>query len=85
MPLSHFGALRCPPLAARRLAVFPLCSPAPCAVPPLTTRRLALSPSRTPRGAAPSLSADVQLLVPTSAGCHAHHSRHGHVVKGGAP
>eukprot|EP00965_Chrysotila_dentata_P190691 6174040-Pleurochrysis_carterae.AAC.2 len=54
LPISQFGAiLRRSPLAARRLALFPSCSPAPCAVPllqpgalrcpPLAARRLELS------------------------------------------
>eukprot|EP00965_Chrysotila_dentata_P015889 525679-Pleurochrysis_carterae.AAC.1 len=50
MPLSQPGALRCPPLAARRLALSVSRSPAPCAVPTLTTRRRV-----------PSLTADVRL------------------------
>eukprot|EP00965_Chrysotila_dentata_P229857 6197450-Pleurochrysis_carterae.AAC.1 len=33
MPLSQLGALRCRPLAARRLALSPSRSPARCAVP----------------------------------------------------
>eukprot|EP00965_Chrysotila_dentata_P101737 3359120-Pleurochrysis_carterae.AAC.1 len=36
-PLSQPGALRCPPHAARRIALSPSRSPAPCAAPPLTT------------------------------------------------
>eukprot|EP00965_Chrysotila_dentata_P154322 5100118-Pleurochrysis_carterae.AAC.1 len=34
MPLLHFGALRCSPLAVWHLALSSSCSPAPCAVPP---------------------------------------------------
>eukprot|EP00965_Chrysotila_dentata_P082802 2731764-Pleurochrysis_carterae.AAC.1 len=33
VPLSQFGALSCPPFAARRLALSPPRSPATCAVP----------------------------------------------------
>eukprot|EP00965_Chrysotila_dentata_P022579 747865-Pleurochrysis_carterae.AAC.1 len=44
MPLlSQFGALRCYPLAARRLALFPSRSPTPCGGAPFAAGRLALS------------------------------------------
>eukprot|EP00965_Chrysotila_dentata_P253160 6211093-Pleurochrysis_carterae.AAC.1 len=74
MSLLQPGALRCPPLVARCLALSPSrSSPAPCAVPPLAIWRLASS-----------LTADVRLQAATTALCHAHYGCHGHVLKGRA-
>eukprot|EP00965_Chrysotila_dentata_P205666 6183090-Pleurochrysis_carterae.AAC.1 len=62
MPLSQPRTSRCSPLAARRLALSPFSSPAPCAVPPVTTGRHALSPSQTSRRA-PSLTTKAPCAV----------------------